>query len=159
MAISKITGQVCVSAAVIGLGVVIGIETSSIAISPGYARIGPRVFPQVVAVALCGLGAALMVQALTGRWGAGMPADHGWQPLLTIGAGLAAYAALMAPAGFVVASTVLFVAVARAFDSHRPLRDAGIGLALAIAAYLFFTQALQLALPAGQIFSAMTGGT
>ena len=160
---SKITGQTCVAAAVIGLGVLVAVETASITVSPGYARIGPRVFPLVVAAAMCALGSALMFQALTGHWQASPPADHRWQPLAVIGAGLAGYAILMQPAGFVIASTVLFAAVARAFESRRLLRDIGIGLGLARAAYLFFYNVLQVALRAGQIFNAIvnakTGGT
>ena len=153
-----ISGQALVAAAVIALGVVVAIETTSIAISPGYARIGPRLMPFVVAALLCGLGVVLMAQALTGRWGAEQPADHRPLPLLTIGAGLGAYALLMSPAGFVIASTVLFAAVARAFDSRRLLRDAGIGLALASVAFVFFTQVLQLPLPPGWILSLPKGG-
>ena len=151
-------GQAFVAAGVIALGLIVAFETTGIAVSPGYARIGPRMFPLVVAALLVGLGSVLMVQALTGRWGAEPPTDHRIAPLATIAAGLGGYGLLMEPAGFVIASTLLFVAVARAFQSRRLLRDAGIGLALAATAFVFFTQALQLTLPAGWLFGRITGG-
>jgi putative tricarboxylic transport membrane protein len=157
MARSPKPGQICVALTVIALGAILAFEATGIAVSPGYARIGPRVFPFVVAVGLIGLGGVLLVQALTARWGAEPPADHRLEPLLAIWSGIAGYALLIAPAGFVIASTLLFVAVARAFQSQRLLRDTGIGFALSLAAFAFFTQALQLALPMGWIFSRFTG--
>jgi putative tricarboxylic transport membrane protein len=58
-------------------------------------------------------------------------------------------AALIAPVGFVVASTLAFTLVARAFGSRRVAVDAAIGLALAAAVYLGFARGLGVSLPAG----------
>jgi putative tricarboxylic transport membrane protein len=49
----------------------------------------------------------------------------------------------------VIAGAVLFVFVARGFGSRRFLRDLAIGVALALAVYLFFSQLLNVNLPAG----------
>src|SRR3546814_19073658 len=63
----------------------------------------------------------------------------------------------MTGAGFVVASTVLFVAVARAFGSRRPLLDTVIGLVLCAVPQIGFTWGLGLRLPAG-IFAGFLKG-
>jgi putative tricarboxylic transport membrane protein len=59
---------------------------------------------------------------------------------------------LLEPAGFVVASTVLFWCAARGFGSRRWVRDVAVGLAFSAFAYVFFTRALSLSLPAGRLF-------
>ena len=64
-------------------------------------------------------------------------------------AGLFAQMALMHNAGFVLAGAVLVACVARGFGSTRPLRDAVIGLVLALAVFLFFVKFLNVGLPAG----------
>jgi putative tricarboxylic transport membrane protein len=56
---------------------------------------------------------------------------------------------LFETAGFVLASTVLFVCAARAFGSRRLARDAVLGLALATVVFVGFTRGLSLALPRG----------
>jgi putative tricarboxylic transport membrane protein len=56
---------------------------------------------------------------------------------------------LLMPAGFIIAATVLFVLVARAFSSRRMLRDAVAGLLLALIVYFSFTAGLGLVLPKG----------
>ena len=59
--------------------------------------------------------------------------------------------ALTLGAGFILSSTILFVATARGFG--RSLRSWGpvYGLALTTAVYLFFTKALSLSLPMGPL--------
>jgi putative tricarboxylic transport membrane protein len=49
---------------------------------------------------------------------------------------------LIGIAGFILASATLFVCTARAFGSARPLRDAGIGFAVALIAYIGFDRLL-----------------
>jgi putative tricarboxylic transport membrane protein len=88
------------------------------------------------------LGALLTWRGVRGGWaherhGAFDARGLGW--LL---AGLALNVALIGTAGFVIASTVLFVCTARAFASRSPLRDAGIGFALALAVYVGFDRVL-----------------
>ena len=51
--------------------------------------------------------------------------------------------------GFVIASTALFWATARAFDPRHPARDAIFAVAVSVGAYLLFARVLQLPLPAG----------
>jgi putative tricarboxylic transport membrane protein len=104
--------------------------------------------------------------------GGGHPTD--WKSLALIGLGLAVQICLLDPAdapfgidalfkqlsapvahavtaisGFIPTETILFVCVAAAFGSRRHLRDALIGLILAIIAYIGFVHGLRLPLPAG----------
>ena len=51
--------------------------------------------------------------------------------------------------GFIPASTALFWLTARAFDSHHPVRDGMLAVALSAAAYAIFTRLLEVSLPTG----------
>src|SRR5262249_60349388 len=53
-------------------------------------------------------------------------------------AGLVLNVVLIGPAGFTIASTILFVCVARGFGSKAIVRDASIGAAFALVAYFGF---------------------
>jgi putative tricarboxylic transport membrane protein len=128
---------------------------------PGYAAVGPRVFPVVVGLGLLLSGLAISVSAAWAlrRLGAAgtmaapiegeaaEPTD--WRTLLAAAVALAAYVALFLPLGFVLASTAFLVASARILGSRSPLRDLASGLGLSIVAYLVFTRLLGLELPAG----------
>lgn len=97
-----------------------------------------------------------------------------WKSLALIGLGLAVQICLIDPAdapfgidalfaglsppvahvvtavsGFIPTETILFVCVAAAFGSRRHLRDALIGLVLALVAYVGFVHGLRLPLPPG----------
>jgi putative tricarboxylic transport membrane protein len=56
---------------------------------------------------------------------------------------------LMRPAGFVLATTALFAAVAHALGSRRLVLNLAVGFVLCLAAYVAFTWGLGLILPAG----------
>jgi putative tricarboxylic transport membrane protein len=56
--------------------------------------------------------------------------------------------------GFVIGSTWLFTATAKAFGRPLGWRSVGIGLLLAVLVYAFFTEALSLSLPAGPLEQA-----
>lgn len=81
------------------------------------------------------------------------PVALGW----VLGGLIGQIAALAAGAGFILASTLLFVATARGFG--RSLRSRGplYGAALSVAVYLFFTKALSLSLPAGPLERLLFG--
>ena len=55
------------------------------------------------------------------------------------------------PLGFTAASTVLFTLVAYGFGSRKPLRDALLGFAVAIVAYLGFARLLGVNIGAGLV--------
>ena len=127
-----------------------------IRVLPVYSRIGPRFFPYLVGIGAVVCGALRLVGALRGFRSepeGGEDVDLGvrdnLRPVLVIAVALASGALLMKPAGFVLASTVIFTGVALAFGSRRRLRDVAIGLLLSLCAYLAFTRLLSLTLPAG----------
>ncbi|MGH2614818.1 MAG: tripartite tricarboxylate transporter TctB family protein, partial [Thermomicrobiales bacterium] len=76
-----------------------------------------------------------------------LPTD--WHCIGLLALALIAYLLLIEPAGFVIASAVLFVWAAYAMGSRRPVRDIIIGILLATALYLLFNRGLGLNLPAG----------
>jgi putative tricarboxylic transport membrane protein len=104
-----------------------------------------------VGIGLGILGAGLLLAALSGRWRA-EPEEDGapdLPALCWIGAGLAMNVLLIQPLGFVVASTLLFAFVARGFGSTRWARNAAIGFAIALLAYLGFDRLLGIRVGAG----------
>jgi len=72
-----------------------------------------------------------------------------WQAFGWVSAGIIVYGLLVERAGFLIASTLLFVAVARGFSSRRWLSNAAIGLAVAAFIFAVFNYGLGLQLPAG----------
>jgi putative tricarboxylic transport membrane protein len=149
----QLSGELLLAAGIAAFGLFLAVETSAIEVSPGYARIGPRVFPWVVSAALMVLGLWLARDAWTGRWVSeesmeGAPEFH-WQAFVLIGLGLLLDILLIGHAGFIIASAVLFVCVARGFGSRRILHDTAIGLVLSLVVYVGFTRGLGLDLPAG----------
>lgn len=72
-----------------------------------------------------------------------------WPAIAMIAIGILVDVLLVERGGFVIASTALFWATARAFDPNHPARDAAFALAVSIGAYLLFARLLELPLPAG----------
>jgi putative tricarboxylic transport membrane protein len=72
-----------------------------------------------------------------------------WKALALIALGIVVDVVLVERAGFVIASSALFWATARAFDPGHPVRDALFAVGVSIGAYLLFARVLQLPLPAG----------
>ncbi|MFX5570813.1 tripartite tricarboxylate transporter TctB family protein, partial [Acinetobacter baumannii] len=67
--------------------------------------------------------------------------------LLWVAAGLLLNMALIGTLGFVLASTLLMVCVARGYGSRRLVRDALIGLAITVPMWLLFDFLLGINLP------------
>jgi putative tricarboxylic transport membrane protein len=133
----------------------LGLVALAMPIRAGEFLLGPRLFPYIVMGGLVLLG--LMV-TLSGWRGApsvidaeANPPVDDWWGLAQTGAGLVLFCLLVEGAGFVIAATALFAAVAFAFGSRR-IVDAAIGFALAAATFAVFKFGLGLNLPAGQWF-------
>jgi putative tricarboxylic transport membrane protein len=142
-------GEAALAAFVLALGVFIAVETAMLRSGPGYAAIGPKLFPWLVAAGLLLVGVALLYEACAGALAHPAGVDLDLPPPLAVTAGLVLQMALMKPAGFVIASTVLFVAVAYAFGSRRLALNGALGLVLCALTYVAFTRGLGLVLPAG----------
>jgi putative tricarboxylic transport membrane protein len=69
--------------------------------------------------------------------------------LLWTSAGLLLFLATLNFAGFIVASSLLFVCVTAAFGSRRLVRDAAIAVLFGVILYVTFTRGLGLVLPDG----------
>ncbi|WP_052351641.1 tripartite tricarboxylate transporter TctB family protein [Deinococcus pimensis] len=142
--------------AVVALGVFFLVETFSIDVNPGYARVGPRFFPLLVSFGLLGVGAWLTVGALRGERAepaaeedADPDAPINWRSVGWISLGVLAQVLLLDRAGFVVSSALLFWLGARGFHSDRPLRDLAVAVVLSVVVYVAFTRGLGLTLPPG----------
>lgn len=150
-------GEVLIALGVLALAGLVYWQTAAIPVSPIYARVGPTVLPMICAVALAALGVALLATALRGGWQEDeeRETDPDRVALSWIAAGLVANVLLIGPAGFTLASVLLFVCVARGFGSRRPGRDGAIGAAFALIAYFGFAQTLGINIGAGPLEAAL----
>ena len=134
-------------------------QTLSIPVSPLYSKVGPTVFPYLAVVGLGVLSVLLLVQGVRGGWQdpeeAAVRPD--WRAVGFVAAGLLANVLLIGTLGFTAASTLMFVLVSYGFGSRQPLRDAGIGAALALAAYFGFARALGVNIGAGVVENLLGG--
>lgn len=140
-----------VSLGVGALAVFFGAGLSSIDNSGGYAGLSPRFLPTVVTLALATCALALWLlpaavpsdnaDAATMVEPSAAPRRLGW-----VVGGLIAHLVLIGWIGFVLASALLMVCVARGFGSARPLRDALIALAIALPMWFLFAKVLQVGL-------------
>jgi putative tricarboxylic transport membrane protein len=147
---------VAVAGGVLAIGALILGGSFYLPTGGGYAQVGPGVVPRVVGVGLMLLGVVLLREAFGGGFSgvdeeaeAKLPMD--WVAFAWVSAGIIGYGLLVEPAGFVIASTLLFVLVARGFNSRRWLLNAVTGLVLAIIVFAIFNYGLGLTLPAGVI--------
>ena len=150
-------GETIIAAGVLLLAAVIYWQTAAIPVSPIYAKVGPTVIPAIAAIGLGLLGLLLLVSALTGGW---QPQEEkaiapDYAALAWVAAGLVLNVLLIGPAGFTVASVILFVCVARGFGSRAILRDALIGAAFALIAYFGFAKTLGINIGAGFVENAL----
>lgn len=154
---------VAMALAVMALGAFVIVDTATDLTGPGYAQVGPGVFPVIVGAALLLAGVSLLVQSLRGYWRVSWierdaSASMSSMPLrnvLLVAAALALDVMLFAPLGFIAASAILFTCVSAAFGSRRFVLDAAIGIAFAAAIYVVFVHGLGLHLPAGELWEGM----
>ncbi|HET9903594.1 MAG TPA: tripartite tricarboxylate transporter TctB family protein [Xanthobacteraceae bacterium] len=130
-----------------------------IPVSPLYAKIGPSIFPFFTGGALAVLAVLMLAQALRGGWQneeeKAIPIDR--KAVVYVLCGLVANVALIGSFGFTIASTALFVLVARGFGSRAFVRDAAIGFAVALLSYFGFAKALGVTIGAGLVERLLGG--
>jgi putative tricarboxylic transport membrane protein len=150
-------GETIIAVGVLVLAAVVYWQTASIPVSPIYAKVGPTVVPTITALGLGLLGAVLLFEALRGGWQSQeereLAVDH--PALLWITAGLILNVLLIVPAGFTLASIIMFVCVARGFGSKAIVRDAAIAAVFALVAYFGFARTLGINIGAGLIENAI----
>lgn len=128
-------------------------QSLAIPVSPLYSKVGPRVFPYITMAGMVVLSLLLILAALRGGW---QPEEEketptDWKAMGFVAVGLVANLVLIRPLGFTAASAIMFVLICYGFGSKRPLRDALLGLILALAAYFGFARALGVNIGAGFI--------
>ncbi len=126
-------------------------QTLVIPVSPLYSKVGPKVFPYITFGGMLVLALLLIWAAIRGGW---QPQEEketptDWRSMGFVVAGLVTNLVLIQPLGFTFASVVMFVLVCYGFGSRHPIRDALIGLVLALAAYFGFAKALGVNIGAG----------
>lgn len=116
-----------------------------------YSQVGPAVVPWVATIALAALSVLVLWQGLTGGWDCGEEAEGPieWPSLLVLLAGLLANVLLIEYIGFILSSTLLFFATAKAFGSREWPRDLAVGFILAFVAYAGFDGVLGYKIGAG----------
>jgi putative tricarboxylic transport membrane protein len=145
-------GAVAVAVGLLLLGLFVGYETTMIPTTPIYAKVGPKVFPFLIAGGMVLIAAALFPFAWSGGWRAEEDEEAGpldWRALGWLGFGLAFNVVFIKILGFILASTVLFVAVARAFGSRKLARDLAIAFVFAAVCYFGFVRVLGINMGAG----------
>ncbi len=144
-----------VALCVLAFGVGVAYMTTLISVPPTYAKVGPTMFPYTVGAALICLGGFLLRDALSGTWSCDAnntdvpKPDLG--PMGWVVAGLSVNLVLIGYVGFILASTAMFVFVAKAFGSRRLWLAAIVGFALALLAYFGFARVLDLRMGSGLI--------
>ncbi len=148
--------ELALSVAFIALGVFVFVVARGMPATGGFSGIGPGAMPTIIGSGLVIVGLWLLAERLTGGWREAEAhpterGEHGFiaSAFIWVSAGLIAQMLLINHAGFVLAATALFVGVSRGFGSTRPLRDAILGLVIALGIFLFFVKFLNVNLPAG----------
>ena len=147
-------GQVAVAAGVLAVGALVFGGSFFLPPGGGYAQVGPGVVPRVVGFVTIILGVFLLREAWAGGFEnvdeaaeAKLPMD--WPAFGWVSGGIIAYGLLIEVLGFIFASTILFVMVARGFNSRRWGLNVVTGLVLGSAVLAMFNYGLGLTLPAG----------
>jgi putative tricarboxylic transport membrane protein len=140
---------------IIGLGGIILTQVSKIGTGAGFIVVGPRIFPVAVGIGLLVLGLWFLfrttflldkdlVEDVTAE-----EATTDWQTTLLALLSLVAYASLLHPLGYTLATALFFPVIGRILGSTRLWRNIVIGVALGLVIYLTFTRVLGVRLPAG----------
>ncbi len=134
----------------VGLGAVVAWDAAHMRTGAAlYSRIGPTAFPYAIAFGLILLGGLTALQAF--REAPVLREPLTIPPLVWIVGGLVAQIAALPYAGFSLSTGAVFAATARAFGRGPLWLTYPIGVALALAVWLFFSKVLQLILPAGPL--------
>ncbi len=135
-----------------GLAVIGGVlhwDAARLADMGGYSGIGPATAPRVVGTGLLFLAAWTVFAAFRGDFPERPRQNPG--PVFWIVAGLAAQMLLLKPAGFSIATGLLFAFTARAFGKRNLHLTIPLGILLAFGIWLVFSRLLMLSLSAGYV--------
>jgi putative tricarboxylic transport membrane protein len=143
-------GEAALGGGVLILGIFIAFETTR-GLGPTSAVVGPALFPYLIAAGLVIVGVSLLREAFTGHIAHEGGFELDWIAVALVSAGLLIQIFLLETLGWIPATALLFIAVARALGSRRLLTDAVLGVALTAASFVVFNYGLGLNLPGGVV--------
>lgn len=141
--------EIVVGAFSTGLGLFVLASVATTPASAAHSAIGPGVFPAIIGLGLMGIGLRLFFEAWAKR------AEAGDIPALDLRAaafGAVTFAAMILTLewlGWIVAGSLMYLAIATAFGSRRIGTSLFLGLALTLGTFLLFDYGLDLSLPTG----------
>ena len=151
-------GAALVIAAILaGIAVVIFWQTSQMRVPLQQQRVGPTVFPYIVATGMILLAIGTVISAMRGSFPERSKDDYG--AIFWIVGGLVAQILLLSTAGFSIATGVLFAFTAKAFGRGPLWQTIPIGVVFAFVVWFIFANGLQLSLPAGPLERLLTTGS
>ena len=124
-------------------------QTSLMRVPPIQARVGPTVFPYVIAAGLILLSIGTAISAFRGQFPA--REKDNYRPMLWIIAGLLGQMFQIGWAGFSIGTAILFAFTAKGFGRGPLWQTIPIGFVLAFVIWFIFSRGLQLSLPMGPI--------
>jgi putative tricarboxylic transport membrane protein len=139
----------------LGIAVAVLAATTAIRSPEGWDVTGPRFVPLIVGIALLALALLFLARTFVRRdtelaeRAAHEARTTTWSTPAVVLVALLAYAFLLEPLGYAVATTLFVPLVARALGSRAPVRDVIVGAGLGLGLYVAFTQYLGVDLPAG----------
>jgi putative tricarboxylic transport membrane protein len=143
-------GAALVIAAILAvIAAVIVWQTSQMRVPPIQARVGPTVFPYIIAGGLLLLSVGTVVSALRNSFPE--RTNDNYVPMFWIVGGLVAQLLLLTTVGFSVATGILFAFTAKAFGRGPLWKTIPIGVAFSFIVWFAFAKGLQLSLPSGPI--------
>jgi putative tricarboxylic transport membrane protein len=143
-------GEAALGGGVLALGLFIAFETTR-GLGPTSGVVGPALFPYLIAAGLVIVGASLLREAFAGHIAHEGGFELDWIAVALVSAGLLIQMFLLETLGWIPATTLLFIAVARAFGSRRFVIDAALGIAITAASFIVFNYGLGLNLPGGVV--------
>ncbi len=142
-----------VAAVLAAMAAVIWYDAARLPQSGGYGGVGPADVPRWIAVALAILAVWSAIAAC--RDAAEPRPRLAAAPVLWLIAGLLGQLLLLRPAGFSIATAILFACAAAAFGRAKLWWTLPVGLAISLAIYGIFGGLLDLSLPAGPLERAL----
>lgn len=134
-----------IAAGLAAVAVVIVVDMQRLTATGAYDQIGPTTVPYAVAGMLLLVAIGTAISGWRGTFP--VPEPQAFGPVAIILAGLVAQVLLLRPAGFILSSAVMFVAVAFALGERRLQFTVPSALVLATLVWLVFDRLLKLTLP------------
>jgi len=138
-----------IAAVLVAMAITIFVDVSRLKGMAGYSQVGPATVPDWIGFALIGLAIWTVIAAFRSDFPARERQEIG--PVVWVVAGLIAQMVLIRPAGFSIATGVLFGLAAAGFGARRIWISIPVGIVICLAIYWLFAVVLQLSLPAGPL--------